>query len=103
MKLLLDLLLLKTRMIQGQREGVRILQIYLKIPVLFEFSLTAAPSLAPGMDSGGTGSCVMPQDPQSQIFFSGISDLIVHSCTKKIESLGNSVRVGRGVRMRGAG
>lgn len=64
------------------------------MPVLFEFSLMASPLLAPGMGSGGTSSCVMPQDPQSQIVFSGISDLIVHSCTNKVESLGDVVGVG---------
>lgn len=71
MKLLLDLLLLKPeKMRQGQREGVRILQIYLKMPALFEFSLMAPPSLALGWPPEAQATVL--QEPQPQIFFSGI-------------------------------
>lgn len=73
-------------MIPGQREGVRILQIFFSMSVLLESSLSSPPLLTPGRDSGGTTPVLC------SVEFSG---LILHSCINQIENIGNMLRVGK--------
>lgn len=70
-------------MIPGQKEGVRILQICLKMPVVFEFSLITPPFLHPGIDCGGTAPRLCSKILNLRYSSVAFSDLILQSCTQR--------------------
>lgn len=92
------------RMIQNQRESVRILKICLRTPASSSscLCLLAPLLLTPGADSGGiTPALFAPRSSASDILLVGFSDTLPYSCINKTESVGNML--GRESREKGAG